>query len=229
MPFIMAELGAGYGRLGYVMLKTTACRYVVFDISPALYLSQWYLTTLFPDRRAFRFRRFDKFKEIEHELSQADIAFFTPNQLAKFPSAYFDAFATISSFHEMQRNQINHYTTLMARTTRSTLYSKQQRDYVNPVDDLIIGKDDYPLPRGWSLRRDRIDLINPGFFEQVYRRTTPIQLHEPSVHERACPECGAVIVLSEVQPRLGAFDLYLYQCPVCFEKYPVTLPAKARS
>jgi putative sugar O-methyltransferase len=168
--FNLAELGAGYGRLGYVMLKTTACRYFVFDIPPALYLSQWYLTTLFPERRAFRFRRFGRFDEIERELSHADFAFFTPNQLAKFPPAYFDAFATISSVHEMRRDQINHYMALMGRTAKSTLYLKQQKDYVNPVDNLVIGKNDYPLPIGWSQTRERFDLINPGFFERVYRR-----------------------------------------------------------
>jgi len=63
--FTLGELGAGYGRLGYVLLKTTKCRYFVFDIPPALYVSRWYLTTLFPRRRAFRFPRFDTFKEIE--------------------------------------------------------------------------------------------------------------------------------------------------------------------
>jgi putative sugar O-methyltransferase len=168
--FILAELGAGYGRLGYVMLKTTACRYFVFDIPPALYLSQWYLTTLFPERRAFGFRRFDEFEEIESELSCSEIAFFTPNQLAKFPSGYFDVFATISSVHEMRRDQISHYMTLMGRTTKSALYLKQQKDYVNPVDKLIIGKDDYPLPIGWFPKQERFDLINPGFFERVYRR-----------------------------------------------------------
>jgi hypothetical protein len=55
-------------------LKTTPCRYFVFDIPPALYLSQWYLTTLFPERRAFEFRHFDTFEEIESELSRAEIA-----------------------------------------------------------------------------------------------------------------------------------------------------------
>jgi putative sugar O-methyltransferase len=168
--FMLAELGAGYGRLGYVMLKTTGCRYFVFDIPPALYLSQWYLTALFPARRAFEFRRFGAFKEIESELSGAEIAFFTPNQLAKFPSAYFDVFASISSIHEMRRDQISHYMTLMGRTTKSALYLKQQKDYVNPIDNLIIGKDDYPLPVGWSAKQERFDLINPGFFERVYRR-----------------------------------------------------------
>jgi putative sugar O-methyltransferase len=168
--FTLAELGAGYGRLGYVMLKTTQCRYFVFDIPPALYLSQWYLTTLFPERRAFEFRRFGAFEEIESELSGAEIAFFTPNQLAKFPPAYFDVFASISSVHEMRRDQISHYMTLMGRTAKSALYLKQQRDYVNPVDNLIIGKGDYPLPVGWSPKHERFDLINPGFFERVYKR-----------------------------------------------------------
>jgi putative sugar O-methyltransferase len=168
--FMLAELGAGYGRLGYVMLKTTGCRYFVFDIPPALYLSQWYLTALFPGRRALKFRRFGAFEEIESELAGAEIAFFTPNQLAKFPPDYFDIFATISSVHEMRRDQITHYMNLMGRTTKSALYLKQQRDYVNPVDNLIIGKNDYPAPVGWSPKHERFDLINPGFFERVYRR-----------------------------------------------------------
>jgi putative sugar O-methyltransferase len=169
-PFNLAELGAGYGRLGYVMLKTTACRYFVFDIPPALYLSQCYLTALFPERHAFLFRRFGRFDEIESELSRADIAFFTPNQLAEFPPGYFDVFATISSIHEMRRDQISHYMTLMGRTTKRAIYLKQQKDYVNPVDNLIIGKNDYPLPVGWSVTHERFDLINPGFFERIYQR-----------------------------------------------------------
>ena len=177
--FTLAELGAGYGRLGYILLKTTKCRYFVFDIPPALYVSQWYLTTLFPKRRAFRFRRFDTFKEIESELSQADIAFFTPNQLTKFPAGYFDLFANISSIHEMRRDQIKHYMELMGRTTKSALYLKQQKDYVNPVDNLVIGRNDYPLPSGRAPSTDRFDLINPGFFERIYRRTRPTDVGNP--------------------------------------------------
>jgi putative sugar O-methyltransferase len=172
MRFTVAELGAGYGRLGYLLLKTTQCRYFVFDIPPALYLSQWYLTMLFPERRAFRFRRFERFEEVEEELSRADIAFLTANQLAKFPPGYFDVFATVSSIHEMRRDQINHYMTMLGRTTKSALYLKQQNGYVNPADKLVIGKDDYPVPEGWVARTERFDLINPGFFERVYRLPT---------------------------------------------------------
>jgi len=178
--FTLGELGAGYGRLGYVLLKTTKCRYFVFDIPPALYVSQWYLTNLFPKRRAFRFRRFDTFEKIESELSQTDLAFFTPNQLTKFPSGYFDLFVNISSIHEMRRDQIKHYMDLMGRTTKSALYLKQQKDYVNPVDDLVIGKNDYPVPSGWTASQERFDLINPGFFERIYRRGRPPDVANPN-------------------------------------------------
>jgi putative sugar O-methyltransferase len=172
--FTLAELGAGYGRLGYLLLETTTCRYFVFDIPPALYLSQWYLTTLFPGRRVFRFRRFERFEEVKDELSRADIAFFTPNQLTKFPSGYFDVSVAISSMHEMRHDQIRHYMALLGRTTRYALYLKQQKGYVNPVDNLVIGKDDYPIPFGWAPTNERFDLINPGFFERVYQRCQPL-------------------------------------------------------
>jgi putative sugar O-methyltransferase len=172
--FTLAELGAGYGRLGYLLLETTTCKYLVFDIPPALYLSQWYLTTLFPGRRVFRFRRFDRFEEIKDELSRTDIAFFTPSQLTKFPSGYFDVSVAISSMHEMRHDQISHYMALLGRTTRYALYLKQQKGYVNPVDNLVIGKDDYPIPFGWAPTKECFDLINPGFFERVYQRCQPL-------------------------------------------------------
>ena len=112
-------------------------------------------------------------------MSQADIAFFTPNQLTKFPAGYFDLFANISSIHEMRRDQIKHYMELMGRTTKSALYLKQQKDYVNPVDNLVIGRNDYPLPSGWAPSADRFDLINPGFFERIYRRGRTTDVGNP--------------------------------------------------
>src|SRR6478609_3207706 len=92
----------------------------------------------------------------------------------KLTAGYFDLFANISSIHEMRRDQIKHYMELMGRTTKSALYLKQQKDYVNPIDDLVIGRNDYPLPSGWAQSEERFDLINPGFFERIYRRGRPI-------------------------------------------------------
>jgi putative sugar O-methyltransferase len=55
-PKIVAELGAGYGRLGYVLLQDPGTRYFVFDIPPALAAAQWYLSQVFRNEPVFRFR-----------------------------------------------------------------------------------------------------------------------------------------------------------------------------
>ena len=54
----IAELGAGYGRLAHVALTNRNNRYFVFRLPPALFVSQWYLSRLFPDRKVFSFRHF---------------------------------------------------------------------------------------------------------------------------------------------------------------------------
>jgi hypothetical protein len=170
---LIAELGAGYGRLGHVLLATTGCRYMIFDLPPALHLSQWYLSRLFPDRRIFSFRRFGSYAEIAAELAEVDIAFFTPNQLELFPDRHFDAFATISSLHEMRREQIDHFLRLMAAKTRDVIYMKQQAHYVNPYDGLHIKRSEYVLPPDWQVAMERGDALNPGFFELVASRSDP--------------------------------------------------------
>ena len=169
-PPLIAELGAGYGRLGHVLLATSACRYVVFDIPPALYVSQWYLSRLFSDRRIFKFRPFSSYAEVAEELEQADLAFLTPNQLEMFPDGYFVACATVSSLHEMRREQIAHYLGLMAAKTRNVIYIKQRRRYVNPHDGLRIRRSAYKLRAPWRVVMRRSDALNPGFFERAWAR-----------------------------------------------------------
>jgi len=41
------------------------------------------------------------------------------------------------------------------------------KDYVNPVDNLLIGKMIYPLPAGWSGSREG-SIDKSGFFECIY-------------------------------------------------------------
>ena len=47
----IAELGAGYGRLAYVFAQARELTYCVFDIPPALAVSQWYLTATLGEAR----------------------------------------------------------------------------------------------------------------------------------------------------------------------------------
>src|SRR3989344_1127103 len=63
----VADLGAGYGRVGYVYLKA-----------------------IFPKEKIFSFRQFTSFKEIKNEFESCRIKFLMPHQLELLPNKYFD-------------------------------------------------------------------------------------------------------------------------------------------
>lgn len=168
---VVGELGAGYGRLAHVFLEMTPCRYFIFDIPPALNVAQWYLTKLFPGKKVFCFRRFRKFSEIEKELEGADIAFFTANQIAKFPDRYFDLMLSISSLHEMRFRQIDHYLRQLARHSREFLYIKQYRRYPNAYDNIVVERSAYKFPGNWKILFDRTEQVYRDFFEVMLKRT----------------------------------------------------------
>ena len=165
---IVGELGAGYGRVAYVFLATRPAQYVVIDVPPALFVSQWYLSRVFPQKRVFAFRPFDSFEKIASELDAADIVFLTPDQFYLLPDGYFDIFLTISSLAEMTLDQVWEYIGLMCRKTKNRIYIKQWREWTNPVDRVTLEKDDYDLLPGWHKRIDRVDSVQDRFFETLW-------------------------------------------------------------
>lgn len=169
---IIAELGAGYGRLAYVFLKTTPCKYFVIDIPPALYIAQHYLTSVLPEKRVFRFRHFERFDDVRDEIMSADVGFFTPNQMELLPRDLVDVFVTISSLHEMRPDQIAHYLDVMSTMTKRAVYLKQWRVSTNTLDRVTIRRDAYRLRPGWTPVFDRADAVQDQFFEALFRRNT---------------------------------------------------------
>jgi putative sugar O-methyltransferase len=169
-PRGVLELGGGYGRVAWVFLEEFPhARYVLCDIPPALAVAQRYLTELFPDRRAFRFRPFDDGALVAEELAQAQIAFLTPNQLALLDPLDVELFVNISSLHEMRPEQIAYYLTEADRHTRGFAYLKQWRSWHNPEDDVVIAREDYPIPQRWRELHSRIHPIQRAFFDALYR------------------------------------------------------------
>jgi len=167
---VIAELGAGYGRLAYVFLKTTPCKYFIIDIPPALYIAQHYLCSVLPDRRVFRFRHIERFDDVRDEIESADVCFFTPNQMELLPRDLVDLFVTISSLHEMRLDQIAHYLDLMSAMTRRAIYLKQWRVSTNTIDQVTVRREAYRLRPGWTPVFDRADPVQDQFFEALFRR-----------------------------------------------------------
>ena len=169
-PGSIAELGAGYGRLAYVMLQHPGPRYFIFDIPPALAVAQWYLTELFGHLPIFRFRRIASFASVADELQSSRIAFFTPNQLELFPDGYFRAFVSISTLPEMNAQQVNNYLRLIAEKTSRLVYFKQWKRWANPDDDYTLSQADMTLGGGFRKAIERDDVIQDAFFESVWIR-----------------------------------------------------------
>lgn len=164
------EIGAGYGRLAYVFAKASNCRYVIFDVPPALYIAERYLSEVLSEKRVFRFRKFDKFSEIEEELDTADVGFFTANQIELFPEGYFDIALAISALHEMRADQIANYLSRMSTLSTGVVYLKNWRHWHNPADNVRIGEQTFHLPSPWTLALDRVDEVQDMFAEKVFRR-----------------------------------------------------------
>lgn len=166
------EIGAGHGRLAEVFGKTTNYRYVIFDIVPALYVAQWYITRLFPDEPVFTFRHFDRFNEIKGELDESMFAFFTPNQIEMFPDGYFDLAVNMNSLGEMRLDQVKNYLHQIDRLTKQGFMSRQEFHEQSKNKWLEkFPKETFALPEEhWELVVDKVDEFHPYFFNQIWKR-----------------------------------------------------------
>lgn len=168
------ELGGGYGRNAFVILKMNPhLRFVVVDIPPALWVAEEYLSRLFPERRIFRYRNFRRFQEIEQEYAQADLIFLLSRQLADLPSSSIDLILNISSFHEMRRDQIDHYFREFDRVLKpgGHTYIKEWTTAKVLFENLTLTKKDYPTPDGWKIVRNNTAAVQTRFFESLYRKS----------------------------------------------------------
>ena len=163
------ELGAGYGRTAFVFMAFhPALHYFIADIPPALWVAETYLATVFPSRRLFRFREFERYASIQDELAASDIAFFLPSQLALLPPKSVDLSLTISSLHEMRPPQIAASLQALDRLTSGHVYLKQWQVSQIPYDDLTIRDTDYPIPPTWIPIYWRSCAVQTGFFEALF-------------------------------------------------------------
>ncbi len=134
-PRKIIEIGAGYGRTAYVLLSLfREASYTIIDIEPALSISRWYLSKLFPERDL----RFISAQDAIVELSHVDEPY--------------DLSLSISSLQEMTLSQITEYLALIDRVTSNGLvYLKQWRHWYNDKDNLHVRFSEYPIPARWGL------------------------------------------------------------------------------
>jgi putative sugar O-methyltransferase len=162
------EIRAGYGRLAYVFLVADSCQYVIVDIAPTLLLASWYLQNVFPHRRIFKYRFFERFDDIRAEFEAADICFLGPHQLELLPEDYFDIAVSINSFQEMTGAQVENYKTLIEHKTKHIVYLKQRTPSTNDSHSSRLAQADYVLREPWRLALDALHPIQSRLSEFVF-------------------------------------------------------------
>lgn len=166
----IAELGGGCGRVAFVFLSALKnVKYVMIDIPPALYIAWRYLSSVFINKKIFKYRDFHSYDEIRNEYEQADIIFLLPHQLEFLPPRSFDLFINISSFGEMRKDQIDNYFGLIDKLCSGFFYNKQWKQSVNAPDNIVIDFDEYPIRDHWKKTFKRQALIQTHFMEAMYK------------------------------------------------------------
>ena len=149
-PGSIVEVGAGYGRTAYALLKVfPKATHTVVDIEPALTISRWYLTSLFPGAR---------------------LRFLQPEEAQRLREGSADLVVSISSLHEMRRDQVQAYLDLFDRIAGGgVVYLKQWERWTNPVDGVTLAFDEYPVPTGWRSVFDEVAPVQTNFRHAAWR------------------------------------------------------------
>jgi putative sugar O-methyltransferase len=169
-PPSILEIGAGSGRDAEFFLKKSSGKYkhIICDIVPALFISQTYLSRVFPEKKSFKFREFSDFSQISEEFDSCDIGFIMPHQLPLIPDKYFDTCIAIDCLHEMKKEQINVYLRAADRLADYFYFKAWNRTMV-PFDNVTHTKDEYKMPDHWEQLFKRDCYIPSDFFEAMYK------------------------------------------------------------
>ncbi|MHB8246190.1 MAG: putative sugar O-methyltransferase [Acidimicrobiales bacterium] len=150
VPSSLLEIGAGYGRTAYALLsRFPEATYTIIDIEPAIEISRWYLSKLFPARR---------------------LRFLLPDDANELEDGAIDLALTISSLQEMTPEQLGMYLNYLDRVAAGgVVFLKQWATWYNPVDEFKSCFDDYPIPSSWSLVFKERAPVQTSFIEAAWR------------------------------------------------------------
>jgi hypothetical protein len=133
---IVAELGAGHGKLAYFILRDIEkFTYIDFDLPETLTVAAYYLIKTFPGKKALLYGEADF-------SSEYDLIFMPPWKMTKLTTV--DLFVNTNSLGEMKRDAAANYLSHINRTARRFFHLNHERAPQDGRDGLRAP--DYPLP-----------------------------------------------------------------------------------
>jgi putative sugar O-methyltransferase len=172
-PVIVVDLGAGWGRMGYVLKKINPkCIYVICDLPEALLVSSTYLPKLLPHENMHYFSKNRSIREFNKKTFKNGGVFFLGAQdLECFADKTVDYFINIASFQEMTPKQVNEYFDLIDRKVNGVFYTQQLFEAKTHHWQIgeISGHNDYPFRSNWKKIYLRPVTFSDLYFETAYQ------------------------------------------------------------
>ncbi|WP_459932982.1 putative sugar O-methyltransferase [Fundidesulfovibrio butyratiphilus] len=142
---VVADLGAGYGKLAYFTLRDKKeFTFIDFDIPETLCLASYYLLNVWPEKKALLYGEEPFAAE---SLSQYDLIFLPSWEIEKLPEDSVDLFMNKNSLGEMDASAVVNY---VHHICRSAKYFFHMNHDIYPVKMRsgrgLLGKE-YPVPR----------------------------------------------------------------------------------
>jgi|TARA_B100001964_G_scaffold137952_2_gene152105 hypothetical protein len=113
---VIADLGAGYGKLAYFILRELdTYSFVDFDLPETLCLAAYYLMSAFPGRRTLLYGE-ENYSVTTHE--KYDFVFMPPWEMEKLGRSSIDLFVNKNSLGEMRKDAVSNYIKHITNSTR---------------------------------------------------------------------------------------------------------------
>jgi hypothetical protein len=170
------EIGAGFGRLAYLLKNQFDIKYIIVDILPALFISQTYLSSVFKGKRIFSFREFSSFAEIKDEFENCDLIFLMPDQLQFLPEKSIDLFVAINCLQEFEKETVNLYFDHSDRLAKNIYFQaaqnppfKDAQNSLNPLKEDFYSFENYPIKKNWDAEYSNVCPFPKSYSEAFYK------------------------------------------------------------
>lgn len=162
---VVAELGAGYGKLAHFLLRDlTDFTYVDFDLPETLCVAAYYLIKAFPGRRSVLYGEAEYGPEAHDRY---DLIFMPGFLISRLAPRSVDLFVNKNSLGEMTREGAAHYVAQITRATRQYFFHMNHDVRPCLFEDGqrgLLGRE-YPLPED----QFRLLVRYPDLGHMVYR------------------------------------------------------------
>src|SRR5260221_2157909 len=168
---VILDLGAGWGRIGHLLLQANKdVTYVVLDLPESMMMSRHRLKQLFPEKQVLDYDELAAMNKITHEsLSESPrLVFGGSHHLPKFSDKSIDLFVSINSMQEMDPGDQEQYLDLIENRTEF-FYIMAHESPINKIEKTFSS---YSWPKSWKQRhyvRAGKMFFYPDFFEAIFQ------------------------------------------------------------